>query len=201
MTLNAPFPIALRTATLAHIPALQELHRRSWVDLGGATYSEAQIAGLMTDIVTAPPDLIVDGTYCVIEHSGRLVASGGWTMREQLDLDGYRPVHPEREAARPRATIRAVFTAPEFARRGLARQIMAHVEKKAVTEGKAFGTKLTATLSGLPFYSRIGYRAGRTITIGPSNGEIVMAVEMFKDTCGRLTPANASTDHSATSAP
>ncbi len=197
--MNAPFPFALRTATPADIPALRDLHARSWVDLGGATYTEAQIAGLMTDIVTVAPDLIIGGTYYVIEHSGRLVASGGWTMREQVALDGYRSVQPEREAARPRATIRAVFTAPEFARRGLARQIMAHAEQQAITAGRACGTRLTATLSGLPFYSRIGYRAGRTIKIGLSNGEVVKAVLMFKDTRGRPTPATASNDLLATS--
>ncbi len=197
--MNAPLPFELRTATLADIPALRDLHARSWVELGGAAYTEAQIAGLRSDIVTVEPNLIVDGTYYVIAHSGRLVASGGWTMREQVALDDYRRVHPLRGAARQRATIRAVFTAPEFTRRGLARQIMAHAERQAITEGRAFGTRLTATLSGLPFYSRFGYRAGRTITITLSNGEAVKAVEMCKDARRSRSPANASGGSSATS--
>jgi hypothetical protein len=59
---------------------------------------------------------------------------------------------------------------------------MAHAERQAIAEGKACGTRLTATLSGVPFYLSIGYHAGQTITIGLSNGEAVAAVEMFKDT-------------------
>jgi GNAT superfamily N-acetyltransferase len=184
MTMNASSPFALRTATPADIPALRDLHARSWVDLGGASYTKAQIAGLMTDIVTVAPDLITGGTYYVIEHSGRLVASGGWTMREQVAFYDQRSRSREPGPYRPSATIRAVFTAPDFARRGLARQIMNHAERQAIAEGKACEIRLTATLSGLPFYSSIGYRAGRTFTIDLSNGEAATAVEMCKDTRG-----------------
>jgi GNAT superfamily N-acetyltransferase len=189
--MNASIPFALRTATLADIPALQDLHARSWVALGGLTYTEAQIAGLMTDIVTVDPDLIAAGTYYVIEHSGRLVASGGWTTHEQVAIGGHRYHSPEPGPNRPSATIRAIFTAPDFARRGLARQIMNRAERQAIMEGKACKTKLTATLSGLQFYLSIGYRAGRSITIGLSNGEAVSAVEMCKDMCRALSPATA----------
>jgi GNAT superfamily N-acetyltransferase len=184
MTMNASSPFALRTATPADIPALRDLHARSWVDLGGASYTKAQIAGLMTDIVTVAPDLITGGTYYVIEHSSRLVASGGWTMREQVAFYDQRSRSREPGPYRPSATIRAVFTARDFARRGLARQIMNHAERQAIAEGKACEIRLTATLSGLPFYSSIGYRAGRTFTIDLSNGEAATAVEMCKDTRG-----------------
>lgn len=199
MTMNTSIPFALRKATLADIPALRDLHARSWVALGGLTYTETQIAGLMTDIVTVAPDLITAGKYYVIEHSGRLVASGGWTTREQVAIGGHRVHSPEPVLDRPSATIRAIFTAPDFARRGLARQIMNHAERQATIEGKVCKTRLTATLSGLPFYSSIGYRAVRTITIGLSNGEAVSAVEMCKDMCRTLSPATRPARSAATS--
>ena len=160
--------------------ALRRLHAGSWLELAGKYYSSGQIAGLMADINTVDKDLIGDGTYYVIEHAGCLVASGGWTLRPQTAYQD-RAGPPQSPPCPRVARIRAVFTAPDHARRGLAKRIMDHAERRAMIDGKAERFELTATLSGLPFYGRIGYLPERPISISLSNGETAEAVLMRKE--------------------
>ncbi len=180
--MTTEFTFELRPAKPSDIPALRRLHASSWRELGGVHYTPKQIAGIMAEIETVDPHLIGDGTYYVIEDAGHLVASGGWTTRAQLALsDQAVPLQSQSEPAI--ATIRAVFTAPSHARRGLARKIMEHVESRATIDGNATKIKLTATLSGLSFYEKLGYMIERPTSISLSNGEVFPAVFMSKASC------------------
>jgi GNAT superfamily N-acetyltransferase len=170
-------PYHLRKAEPADAPALRVLHRSALESLAGAHYSADQIAGFFADVETADPVLIADGTLWLIEHEGGVVASGGWTMR----APSYEQALDAKPAAAPAtATIRAVFTHPSHARRGLARRIMEHVEVEAVVMGQAERIDLCATLSGLPLYLALGYRPVEARTLRLSNGNGFSAIAMTK---------------------
>lgn len=103
--------------------------------------------------------LVADGTYFVAEIDGAIGGCGGWSRRATLyggdhstGLREPRLLDPRHEAAR----VRAMYTAPAFARRGIGRAILAQCEADARAEGFA-RTELMATLAGEPLYRACGY--------------------------------------------
>lgn len=103
--------------------------------------------------------LVADRTYFVIEHGTTIAGCGGWSRRATLyggdhasDLREPRLLNPAEDAAR----IRAMYTHPAFARRGVGRLMLQHCEAAAWAEG--FGrAELMATLAGEPLYRACGY--------------------------------------------
>jgi GNAT superfamily N-acetyltransferase len=96
----------------------------------------------------------------------------------------------KRDPAVDRASIRAIFTAPEYARRGLGTMMMRYCEARA-QEGKAGQVngfkklEMGATLSGVQLYERCGYvRSGRVDVVTCPNGEGIRVVHMVKDLQG-----------------
>ena len=130
----------------------------------------ASIRGLLRDFL--PPDaveasfdimgldtqLIDDGTYYIIECEGVIAGCGGWSRRATLfggDHSAGRDVallDPRNEAAR----VRAMYTNPAFARRGIGRLVLSLCEQAAAAEGFT-RVQLAATLSGEPLYRACGY--------------------------------------------
>jgi len=173
-------PYILRKATHADIPALHDLHRAALLELAGEHYTARQVEGFLADFRTVDPDLIGDGTYFVIEHKGRIAASGGWTIRTPAYAQDVAARH---QANHARATMRAIFTAPGHARRGLASKIMTIAEEQAVILGMAERLELSATLSGLRLYARLGYHPTDAKTVRLSNGETFSWIDMVKTIC------------------
>jgi len=103
--------------------------------------------------------LIDDGTYFVIEELGALAGCGGWSRRATLfggDHTAGRNaalLDPAKDAAR----VRAMYTHPRYARRGVERLILDLCERAAAAEGFA-RVELAATLAGMPLYRACGYR-------------------------------------------
>lgn len=110
--------------------------------------------------------LIRDGTYFIIEEaspgpSNKVAAGcGGWSRRATLyggdhskDLREPRLLNPATEPAR----IRAMYTDPDSARRGVGRLILQLCEAAAAAEGFT-KIEMMATLSGEPLYRAEGYR-------------------------------------------
>ncbi|CDX15239.1 putative P-loop ATPase fused to an acetyltransferase [Mesorhizobium plurifarium] len=103
--------------------------------------------------------LVEDGTYFVIEIGGALAGCGGWSRRATLyggDSTSGRNaafLDPMKDAAR----VRAMYTHPNFTRRGVGRLIMTLCEDAARQEGFR-EIELMATLSGEPLYLACGYR-------------------------------------------
>jgi GNAT superfamily N-acetyltransferase len=161
-----------RKANAADIPALAAMHRASLFALGGRHYGPAALEGMLADIPTADPALIADRTYTICECAGTIVASGGWTFRRPCYEDATTDHGEAADAARaaPTATIRAVFTHPGYARRGLGRTIMELVETEAAILGGAERLELCATLSGVPLYERLGYAKVAPVRLALSNG-------------------------------
>ena len=149
---------SVRIATEADIPALIDL-------MDGA------ISGPLADFLT--PDqivasrklmgldsqLVTDRTYFMVELDGVLAGCGGWSRRITTyggdHTPGREPVllKPGVDAAR----IRAMYTAPDFVRRGVGRLILRVCEDAALAEGYD-RVELVATMGGEPLYLANGYR-------------------------------------------
>lgn len=103
--------------------------------------------------------LIADGTYFVVECDGEMAGCGGWSRRATLYGGHDSPVldssllDPAKDAAR----MRAMYTSPAFARRGVGRLILSLCEAAAAAGGFT-RPELMATLSGQPLYEAYGFR-------------------------------------------
>jgi len=102
--------------------------------------------------------LIDDRTYYVVELDGELIGCGGWSRRATLyggDRTSGRSaalLDPARDSAR----IRAMYTDPRHARKGVGRLIIGLCEDAARAEG--FRTmELMSTLAGEALYRACGY--------------------------------------------
>lgn len=124
--------------------------------------------------------LIDDGTYFVVESDGHLAGCGGWSRRATLyggnHSDGRDPalLDPARDAAK----IRAMYTHPDFARRGVGRLILERCETAAAAEGFT-SLDLMGTLAGRPLYESAGYTVVEELT-GTTGGVPVPLVRMGK---------------------
>lgn len=104
--------------------------------------------------------LVVDGTYFIASITGEIAGCGGWSRRATLyggdhsvALREPRLLDPATEAAR----IRAMYTHPGFARRGVGRAMLAHCEAAARADGFS-ACELMGTMAGVPLYLSAGYR-------------------------------------------
>ena len=148
-----------RLATPADIPALAELMEAAIAQLQKGFLSGEQIASSRM-IMGLDRQLIDDGTYFIVECDGQLAGSGGWSRRATLYGGDHSPgrdaalLDPARDAAR----VRAMYTSPNFARRGVGRLILDLCEQAAKAEGFT-RVELAGTMSGQPLYVACGYRA------------------------------------------
>ncbi len=104
--------------------------------------------------------LVDDGTYFVVESDGDLAGCGGWSRRATL-YGGDQTPGRDGQLLDPRvdpARVRAMYTSPAFARRGVGRLILSLCEAAAAAEGFT-RLELMSTLSGEPLYSAYGFRA------------------------------------------
>jgi GNAT superfamily N-acetyltransferase len=124
--------------------------------------------------------LIDDGTYFVVEIDGALAGCGGWSRRATLYGGSHSPgrdaavLDPATEPAR----VRAMYTSPEFARRGVGRRILELCQRAAADEGFT-RLELMATLSGRPLYETFGFQMIEEVT-DSSGGVAVPLVRMGK---------------------
>ena len=148
-----------RLATRDDIPALTALMEQAIGQLQKSFLSDAQIASSRT-IMGLDRQLIDDGTYFVVESGGQIAGSGGWSRRATLYGGDHSPgrdaalLDPAKDAAR----VRAMYTSPDFARRGVGRLILDLCEAAAKAEGFK-RVELAGTLSGQPLYAACGYKA------------------------------------------
>ncbi len=144
-------------AGLADIPALTVVMDAAIGQLQQGFLDPAQIESSRL-IMGLDRQLLVDGTYFIVEAGDRIAGCGGWSRRATL----YGGDHtPGRDAARldpmvDAARVRAMYTQPDFARRGVGRLILRLCEDAARAEGFA-RLELMATLSGRALYSQCGY--------------------------------------------
>src|SRR4051794_15175173 len=93
--------------------------------------------------------LIDDGTYFVVEEGAEIAGCGGWSRRETLFGGDHSLGRADRllDPASEPARVRAMYTNPAYARRGVGRLVLSLCEHTAAAE--AFTQlELMATLSG-----------------------------------------------------
>ncbi len=174
-------PVNIRLATMADIPALQELIGESVRKLSVGYYTPAQIESSIKYIFGVDTQLVTDGTYYVAELDGVKAGCGGWSKRNTLyGGDQHKPVadpllDPEQDAAR----IRAFFVHPDYARQGIGTQIMNVCEDAARANGFT-KLELGATLPGVPLYAKLSYEPFEQVEERLKDGELLGIVKMRK---------------------
>lgn len=173
--------IILGLATKAEIPAIRDLMARAIAELQRGFLSDVEIAASRA-VMGLDTQLIADRSYFLATIDGALAGCGGWSARATLyggdhssDLRDARMLDPAREPAR----IRAMFTDPPFARRGVGRAILAGCEEAARAAGFA-EAEMMATLAGEPLYRACGYRPIERTAAAPVDGVAVPLVKMAK---------------------
>ncbi len=151
-------PFTHRHAIADDILAIVALMNAAIGELQRGFLSEAQIAASRS-LMGLDTQLIADRTYFVIEAGGTLAGCGGWSRRATLYGGDHSPgrepapLDPAVDSAR----VRAMYTGPAFARRGIGRLILGLCETEAAAEGFR-SVELAATLAGEPLYLACGYR-------------------------------------------
>jgi GNAT superfamily N-acetyltransferase len=165
-------------ADFAAIRALMDVaiaqHLKAFLDPAQVELSKS-IMGLDTQ-------LIADRTYFLVEENGRLAGCGGWSRRATLYGGDHSTAQRNRallDIAQDAARVRAMYTHPDFKRRGVGRLILDLCETAARHAGFR-SVELMATLSGEPLYKACGYHEIERITAASSDGIDVPGVRMRK---------------------
>jgi len=146
-----------RLAGLDDIPALQAVMAAAIGELQKGFLTPEQIESSRM-IMGLDSQLVADGTYFIIECDGQIAGCGGWSRRATLYGGDHTPgrepalLDPATDAAR----VRAMYTHPGFARRGVGRLILELCEAAARAEGFK-RLELMGTMSGKPLYESYGF--------------------------------------------
>ena len=170
-----------RIATLDDLPALREVMRRSIEKLQDGFLDPKQVRASHR-VMGLDAQLVRDGTYFVIESEGRIAGCGGWSWRSTLYGGDDSVVAREPRALDPAtepARIRAMYTDPEFARRGVGRLIIDLCEEAARIAGFHRATMM-ATMAGVPLYKACGYVEAEEPHTANIDGVSVPLVRMEK---------------------
>ena len=172
--------LRIRVATTDEMPALADVMDAAIAELQRGFLTTRQIESSRA-IMGIDTQLIADGTYFVVEEEGAVAGCGGWSRRATLYGGDQTPgrdarlLDPETEPAR----VRAMYTNPAFARRGVGRMVLVACEDAARAEGFV-RLELMATLSGRPLYESFGFVRVEDI-VDDRGGEPVPLVRMVKD--------------------
>jgi GNAT superfamily N-acetyltransferase len=171
---------ALRVATVADVPEIRTLMDRAIHELMRPFLSPAAIDASV-ELMGLDTQLITDGTYFVVVEDERIIGCGGWSRRATLfggDHTAGRSdalLDPTRDAAR----VRAMYTDPDHARRGIGRAILGACEVAARAEGFLM-EELVATLAGEPLYRASGFAAVEAFDQSTRAGIAVPLIRMTK---------------------
>ena len=169
-----------RLATMAELAELRTLMAASIRTLVGAYLDAARVEASF-EIMGVDTQLIEDGTYFVVECQRRIVGCGGWSRRATLFGGDHsagrdaRLLDPTTEPAR----VRAMYTHPDFARRGVGRLVLSLCEAAAAREGFR-SLELVATVAGEPLYVACGFSMIERIEVPTSKGVTVPYARMSK---------------------
>jgi GNAT superfamily N-acetyltransferase len=176
-----------RLAQPSDLDALRAVMALAIAELQKGFLDDAQIAASHA-VMGLDTQLIADGTYFIIEAPDKtgIVGCGGWSRRATLyggdhstDLRDPALLDPATDAAR----IRAMYTHPAHARKGVGRMVMTLCEDAAREAG--FGrAELMATLSGEPLYRACGYTPLERVEAQGPNGATVPLIRMGKNLTG-----------------
>jgi GNAT superfamily N-acetyltransferase len=169
----------LRIAGRDDLAALAALMDAAISQLQTPFLDERQIAASRA-IMGLDTQLVEDGTYFVVESNGEVAGCGGWSRRATLYGGDRTPgrsgalLDPATDSAR----VRAMYTHPRHARKGVGRLILSACEEAARREGFR-RMELMSTLSGEPLYLACGYQPLERLT-DARGGVPVPLVRMWK---------------------
>lgn len=157
--------MTVRTATAADLDAVDALLRRVYPKLLKEDYAPSIRVLVLPRISRAQPRLVTSGTYFVVERDAEIVGAGGWTRDGRDGTLGH---------------VRHVVTSDRHLRRGVGRELMAHVFATARAAGIA-RMVCWSTFTGAPFYAAMGFVQRGEIEV--PLGQVVRfpAVEMWRD--------------------
>jgi GNAT superfamily N-acetyltransferase len=173
-------PFSHRLAVMADLPELRSLMTAAIRVLVG-NYLDPLRVEASFEIMGVDTQLIEDGTYFAIQVQGRIVGCGGWSRRATLfggdhfEKRDARLLDPASEPAR----VRAMYTHPDFARRGIGRLVLSLCEAAAAAEGFR-SLELVATVAGEPLYAACGFRVIERIAVPTSKGVLIPGARMGK---------------------
>jgi len=177
-----------RLATRADLPALEALMTIAIRQLIGAYLDAARVEASF-EIMGVDTQLIDDGTYFAIEQDAGIVGCGGWSRRATLFGGDHfasrdaRLLDPATEPAR----VRAMYTHPDFVRRGIGRRVLSLCEAAAAREGFK-SLELAATVAGEPLYSACGFSVIERMEVTTSKGIKIPGARMGKLLTTRVQP-------------
>jgi GNAT superfamily N-acetyltransferase len=172
--------LQIRLAEAADIPVLHELMNAAIGQLQSAFLSPEAVAASFS-VMGLDSQLIADGAYFLVEFQGRVAGCGGWSRRATLfggDHSAGRDaalLDPAKDPAR----VRAMYTHPDFTRRGIGRAILNACGAAAAGEGFR-ACELAATLAGEPLYRSAGYEELERFTAMTASGVAVPLIRMGK---------------------
>jgi len=169
-----------RLANSEDIPDIKGLMKQSITLLLGNYVNEEELEASF-ESMGLDDQLILDKTYFLINFEGVLVGCGGWSNRKTLFGGNHTPnrsndfLDPNHDAAK----IRAMYTHPDWARKGIGTFILELAEKEACNAGFK-RCELMATLSGIYLYKRRGYKVDEEIFYKSKKGNSVKMYKMTK---------------------
>jgi GNAT superfamily N-acetyltransferase len=179
---------SLRLARMSDVDVLKPLMDRAIRRLLEPFLSPEAVEASF-DIMGLDTQLIADGTYFAVEDGDAIIGCGGWSRRATL-FGGDHSVgrsaallDPKSDAAR----VRAMYTDPAHARRGVGRTVLDACEAAAAMEGFS-RVQLAATLSGEPLYRACGYQVIECFTSPSKAGIDIPLLRMEK----AINPITAS---------
>lgn len=122
-----PSEVLVRLATSSDLAALDALVEQSFRRLGAVHYAPAQIDLALGSAIRVDRGLVGDGTSFAAGMAGELVGCGGWSAKIATAADALLPS--------PRAEVRAMFVAPQHARRGVGRALLRAAEAAIARAG------------------------------------------------------------------
>lgn len=185
--MNASTPGAPRLATLDDVPELSALMTESIRRLIGAYFDDARVEASF-EIMGIDTQLIEDGTYFAVDGDDRIVGCGGWSRRATMfggDHSGGRSLRRLDPSTEP-ARVRAMYTHPDHARRGIGTRVLHACEAAAAAEGFTM-LELVATVAGEPLYASQGFTVFERIDVPTSKGIAVPCARMRKPVAAALT--------------
>ena len=151
--------VTWRVATPADLIALNSLMTMAIDRLQTDFLTPEQVIASRA-IMGLDTQLVHDRTYFMMEEDGVLAGCGGWSRRATLYGGDHSTASRDAALLDPlhhAARVRAMYTHPDFVRRGMGRRILNLCEQAAAAEG-FLRVELMATLSGQPLYDACGYR-------------------------------------------
>ncbi len=184
MESSKPVELSHRVAGVADTPAIKQLMLASIAENMKNFLSASEIEAAK-ETMGVDKTLVADGTYFLIEtmHEGEtvLVGCGGWGKRRTL-YGGDHTVGRDDSLSDPAtdaARIRAMYTHPDWTRRGIGSLLLDLGEEAARKAG--FKTiELGSTVPGEPLYLARGYvEVERKVQKG-ANGSDNTVIKMVK---------------------